>query len=96
MVVFFDGALILLSWPRICICSVPYEYLAHTRMGNPIRVRVIFRDPYAYGLPVRVRAAHTSIAGNHWFARMRICARIRVWVSYPYAYMSDIAIAIGR
>jgi len=78
----------------IYLCSVPYEYLAHTCIwvipyacGLLIRVRAIFHDPYAYWLPVRVWTAHTSIAGNHWFACMRICARTcmgQLWVSLFY------------
>ena len=47
--------------------------LSYTRI-LPIRVWASFLDPYAYGLPVRVRAAHTSIAGNPCFAHMRISA----------------------
>jgi len=70
------------------MCSVPYGYLGHTCMGHPIRVRAIFLDPYVYGLPVRIRAAHISIAGNHWFARMCICTRMRMsqLPIIPYAY----------
>ena len=46
-------------------------WVAHTRMGSP----------YAYGLPIRIRAAHTGIAGILWFAHMRTSARtrMRIW-----------------
>ena len=55
---------------HVCICSVPYRYSAHTRIGSPcIRIRA---GPYTYG------PARTDIAGNPCFAHMRISARMRI------------------
>ena len=34
--------------------------------------------PYAYGPPVRIRAAHTGITDIPWFAHMRMSARTLV------------------
>ena len=38
------------------ICSIPYAYFAHTRMGYPICVYILVRDAhkYAYGMPIRI------------------------------------------
>ena len=42
-------------------CSVPYVYIAHTRMGRPIH---IWDVPYAYGpisCPIHVWEPHMSM-----------------------------------
>ena len=56
---------------------------SHTRIF-PVRVWAgiwaIFLSPYVYGLPMRIRAAHTGIAGIPWFAHMRMSARTRMHI----------------
>ena len=61
----------------ICTCSVPYTYFSCTCMGC---LWAIFLSPYAYGLPVHIRPAHTGIAGILWFAHMRMSACTRMHI----------------
>ena len=63
-----------------CLCSVPYRYSAHTRMGCPICIwaaDTCTGSPYAYGLP-RTGSPYTRMGQNSCFAHMRMSAHMRI------------------
>jgi len=61
-------------WP-IRVWVISYTY------GLPIRIWVIFHDPYAYGLPIHVSWGIIDLP-------IWVFVPVHIWVSCPHAYMT--------
>ena len=72
------------------LCSVPYRYSAHTRMGCPICIWAAHTrtgSPYAYGLPVRVWAAHTRTGTPYAYGPKLLLRPYAYECPYAYRYV---------